>query len=263
HRCTGVGRCRAETVTGDTVMCPSYQATRDEKDSTRGRARVLQEAVSGALPGGLRAPEVREVLDLCLACKGCLSDCPTGVDMATYKAEALHAAYRRRLRPASHYTLGWLPRWAALAGLAPGAANALLHAGPLTGLIKRLGGIDPRRELPYFAPKRFRRHRPPRSESRPGRPAEVPGRTAPGLTALLGGATFSHPLAPEIALAASEVRGGAGVAVAVPRAWLCCGLPWFAAGQLTTARRRLPRTVDALARHARGGMPIIALEPAS
>jgi len=261
HRCTGVGRCRAETVTGDTVMCPSYQATRDEKDSTRGRARVLQEAVSGALPGGLRAPEVREVLDLCLACKGCLSDCPTGVDMATYKAEALHAAYRRRLRPASHYTLGWLPRWAALAGLAPGAANALLHAGPLTGLIKRLGGIDPRRELPYFAPKRFRRHRPPRSESRPGRPGEGPGRTAPGRTALLWVDTFTDHFAPEIALAAIEVLGRAGVAVAVPRASLCCGLTWISTGQLTTARRRLRRTVDALARHARAGMPIIALEP--
>ena len=108
-------------------MCPSYLATRDEKDSTRGRARVLQEMVNGTLvAGGWRAPEVREALDLCLACKGCSSDCPTGVDMATYKAEVLHQAYRRRLRPITHYSLGWLPRWARLAS--QGAEARQRHA---------------------------------------------------------------------------------------------------------------------------------------
>ena len=122
HRCTGVGKCRADTTATGGVMCPSFLATREEKDSTRGRARVLQDAVAGHLgPAGLAAPEVHEALDLCLSCKGCASDCPTGVDMASYKAEALHARYRRRLRPRSHYALGWLPRWARLASRAPAA----------------------------------------------------------------------------------------------------------------------------------------------
>nr|MDQ6937956.1 FAD-binding oxidoreductase [Actinomycetota bacterium] len=107
HRCVGIGKCRADTTETGGVMCPSYLATRDEKDSTRGRARVLQEMVNGTLvENGWRAPEVHEALDLCLSCKGCASDCPAGVDMATYKAEALHQRYRRRVRPAAHYALG-------------------------------------------------------------------------------------------------------------------------------------------------------------
>ena len=98
------------------VMCPSYLATRDEKDSTRGRARVLQEALDGTLVDGLGDPAVSEALDLCLSCKGCARDCPTGIDMATYKSEALHQTYAGKVRPRSHYTLGRLPTWARLAG---------------------------------------------------------------------------------------------------------------------------------------------------
>ncbi len=112
HRCVGVGKCRADTTATGGVMCPSFLATRDEKDSTRGRARVLQELANGSLVKGFGSDELAESLDLCLSCKGCSSDCPAGVDMATYKAEALYQRYRRRLRPMSHYALGWLPRWA-------------------------------------------------------------------------------------------------------------------------------------------------------
>ena len=161
HRCTGVGKCRADNTASGGVMCPSYLATRDEKDSTRGRARVLQELANGSLvSSGWQAPEVAEVLDLCLSCKGCSSDCPAGVDMATYKAEALYQRYRRRPRPASHYSLGWLPRWAALTARSPWLArlaNASLRVAPVAALVKRLGGIDHRRDLPRFAPQSFRR----------------------------------------------------------------------------------------------------------
>ena len=133
HRCTGVGKCRADNSAVGGVMCPSYLATREEKDSTRGRARVLQEMINGSdVRGGWRSPEVHEALDLCLSCKGCASDCPTGVDMAAYKAEVLHQSYRRRIRPASHYSLGWLPRWAKLASAAPRLANAAVRL-PLVG----------------------------------------------------------------------------------------------------------------------------------
>ncbi|MEP7024609.1 MAG: FAD-binding and (Fe-S)-binding domain-containing protein, partial [Actinomycetota bacterium] len=127
HRCTGVGKCRADSTATGGVMCPSYLATRDEEHSTRGRSRVLQEMVNGTLvTGGWRAPELHEALDLCLSCKACASECPAGVDMAAYKAEVLHQSYRRRLRPRSHYALGQLPRWARLAARAPRVANAML-----------------------------------------------------------------------------------------------------------------------------------------
>jgi ferredoxin len=114
--CIGIGRCRTHDRGEGTVMCPTYAATGDERDSTRGRARVLQEMLTGELvTGGWASPEVEEALDLCLACKGCSSDCPTGVDVATYKAQVLHERYRGRLRPVSHYSLGWLPRWTRIA----------------------------------------------------------------------------------------------------------------------------------------------------
>ena len=154
HRCTGVGKCVAPTTGG--VMCPSYLATRDEKDSTRGRARVLQEALDGSLVRGLADPAVTDALDLCLSCKGCASDCPTGTDMATYKAEALHQQYAGRRRPRSHYTLGRLPRWAALAGPVAGAANRMA-SGPLGRVAKAAAGVDRRRSLPAFATKTLRK----------------------------------------------------------------------------------------------------------
>ncbi len=125
HRCVGVGKCRADNTASGGVMCPSFLATRDEKDSTRARARVLQEVANGSLVQGFASDALAESLDLCLSCKGCSSDCPAGVDMATYKAEALHRRYRRKLRPPAHYALGWLPRWARLASRSPKLINRI------------------------------------------------------------------------------------------------------------------------------------------
>lgn len=242
HRCTGVGRCRADTTAAGGVMCPSYLATRDEKDSTRGRARVLQAMVNGALPGGWRAPEVREALDLCLACKGCRSECPTGVDMATYKAEVLHQRYRRRLRPASHYTLGWLPRWARFASRAPELANRALA---LAGRAVALGGIDPRRPLPPFARRTFRQwfaeHRPPIS----------------GSPVVLWVDTFTNHFTPQVGIAAVRVLERAGCSVTLSADGLCCGLTWISTGQLDAARRILGRSIAALP----AGVPVVGLEP--
>ena len=161
HRCVGVGKCRADNTASGGVMCPSYLATRDEKDSTRGRARVLQELANGSLvSSGWQSPEVTDALDLCLSCKGCSTDCPAGVDMATYKAEALYQRYRGKIRPAAHYSLGWLPRWAALTTRWPAAArlaNVFFRFAPAAALAKRLGGVDGRRDLPQFAARSFRR----------------------------------------------------------------------------------------------------------
>ncbi len=149
HRCTGVGKCRAG-VPG-TFMCPSYLATRDEKDVTRGRARILQEAANSQLVQAINSPEVLEALDLCLACKACSADCPAGVDMARYRSEALFRTYRGRLRPLSHYTLGWLPRLTRVTARVPGlaaVANAIMSVAPLRSLAFRIIGLDPRRSMP-------------------------------------------------------------------------------------------------------------------
>ena len=149
HRCTGVGKCRAG-VSG-TFMCPSYLATREEKDVTRGRARILQEAANSQLIKAIDSPEVLEALDLCLACKACSADCPAGVDMARYRSEALFRTYRGRLRPLSHYTLGWLPRLTRVTARVPGlaaVANAIMSVAPLRSLAFRIIGLDPRRGMP-------------------------------------------------------------------------------------------------------------------
>ncbi|HEY2286635.1 MAG TPA: FAD-linked oxidase C-terminal domain-containing protein [Streptosporangiaceae bacterium] len=252
HRCVGVGKCRADTTATGGVMCPSYLATRDEKDSTRGRARVLQELANGTLVRGFGSAEVAESLDLCLSCKGCSSDCPAGVDMATYKAEALYQRYRRRLRPAAHYSLGWLPRWARLAAHAPGAANAALRLPGLAALAKRAGGIDTRRPLPRFAPQTFR--------------AWFAGRPAPELApdrtpALLWVDTFTDHFTPEVGQAAVRVLEAAGYAVQITGEPVCCGLTWISTGQLDGARRQLRRTLRALGPALRAGTPVVGLEP--
>jgi FAD/FMN-containing dehydrogenase/Fe-S oxidoreductase len=243
HRCVGVGKCRADT---GGVMCPSYLATRDEKDSTRGRARVLQELANGSLVRGWAAKEVEESLDLCLSCKGCASDCPAGIDMATYKAEVLYQRYRRRPRPPAHYALGWLPRWARLASRAPRVANATLGRGRPAAIAKRVGGIDPRRSLPEFAPQTFRAWFANRPVSR-GRPL------------LLWVDTFTDHFTPSVGQAAVRVLERAGYSVRVTQKSVCCGLTWISTGQLDGARRQLRRSLDAL--EPFDGMPIVGLEP--
>lgn len=253
HRCTGVGKCRADNSATGEVMCPSYQATREEKDSTRGRARVLQEMINGTdVTGGWRSPEVHEALDLCLSCKGCASDCPTGVDMAAYKAEVLHQSYRRRIRPASHYSLGWLPRWAKLASVAPRLANRVLRA-PLVGPAGlALAGVDKRRTIPAFAPETFRSWFLRTISDEPG---------APGDEVLLFVDTFTNHFTPEVGIATVRVLQDAGYRPTLTAQQQCCGLTWISTGQLDAARRILGRTVDALAPAVDRGVPVVGIEP--
>ena len=272
HRCVGVGKCRADTTASGGVMCPSYLATRDEKDSTRGRARVLQEVANGTLVSGWDAPEVAESLDLCLSCKGCASDCPAGIDMATYKAEALYQRYRRRVRPAAHYSLGWLPRWAALAGRAPwlaGLANASLRPGPVAALAKRLGGIDRRRDLPRFAAPSFRQWFDGR-HAVAGPPAAPPAGAGDPHGGVAAGArkpvflwvdTFTNAFSPQVGRAAVAVLEAAGYEVRITGRNVCCGLTWISTGQLDGARRQLRRTLRALAPALDAGIPVVGLEP--
>ncbi|MFF5857855.1 FAD-linked oxidase C-terminal domain-containing protein [Streptomyces sp. NPDC012751] len=203
RRCVGVAKCRTTTATGPAVMCPSFRATGEEEHSTRGRARLLHEMLAGDLvTDGWRSTEVRDALDLCLSCKGCRSDCPVGVDMATYKAEFLHHHYAGRRRPAAHYSMGRLPewlRWASRARAVP-VINALAAAGPLARLGKRLGGLTPERDIPRLARRTFtgwwRGHRP--ATPAPAAPTGGPAASTGGPAASTGGpaAFIGGPAAP-------------------------------------------------------------------
>ncbi|MFH8346734.1 FAD-binding and (Fe-S)-binding domain-containing protein [Streptomyces sp. NPDC018045] len=263
RRCVGVAKCRTAAPGPAAVMCPSYRATGEERHSTRGRARLLHEMLAGeVITGGWRSEEVRDALDLCLSCKGCRSDCPVGVDMATYKAEFLHHHYAGRLRPAAHYSMGRLPRWLRAAAPAAPLLNALART-PLAAAGKRLGGIAPQREIPRLATEPFVRWWAQRAPSGTGTKASTPARTP---AVLLWPDTFTNYLAPEVGRSAVHVLEAAGLTVRLPaagrrRAPLCCGLTWVSTGQLDQARAVMRRTVDALHPLLADGTPLTVLEP--
>jgi FAD/FMN-containing dehydrogenase/Fe-S oxidoreductase len=251
HRCTGVGKCVAPAT--NHVMCPSYLATREEKDSTRGRARVLQEALDGSLVHGLADPAVHEALDLCLACKGCASDCPTGVDMATYKAEALYQRYdgpdARERRPRGHFLLGRLPRWAALAAPAAPVGNRVMRWAPVARAARAAAGIDQRRSLPTFAPRTLRRS------------ADTGRLGADQPDVWIWADSFTDHFRPSSAHAAIRVLESAGLRARVIEEDACCALTWITTGQLDAARRIVGRTVATLAPYVASGVPVVGLEP--
>jgi len=244
-RCVGVGRCRSD-VGG--AMCPSFLVTHDEVDSTRGRARSLQEMVRGELvTDGWRSNDVLRTLDLCLSCKACASDCPVGVDMATYKSEFLHHHYRRRIRPRTHYSLGWLPLLARAAGWAPSLANLPLRIGFVRRLLARLGGVTGEREVPRFHGRR--------SAWRGLRQHVVEDNS---VEAILFTDTFTRAFRPNLIGAAVESLNLTGVRVQ-PIQGLCCGLTWISTGQLGRAKKVIARTVAAL--DDGSTIPIVVLEP--
>ncbi|MFW6773988.1 FAD-binding and (Fe-S)-binding domain-containing protein [Nocardioides sp. CPCC 205120] len=255
HRCTGVGKC----VVGGTgpstgVMCPSYAATREEKDSTRGRARVLQEALSGGFVDGVEDPAVHEALDLCLACKGCANDCPTGIDMATYKSEVLHQTYAGKRRPRSHYVLGRLPMWARLTAPVAGLANTSLKAGPVAHLARSVAGVDQRRSLPSFASRTLRR-----SARSQGNAARLGADDQPDVW--IWADSFTNHFLPASGLAAVRFLEASGLRVRVIDERACCGLTWVTTGQLDTARRIAGRTAATLAPYVASGVPVVGIEP--
>ena len=247
-RCVGVGLCRRKD---HGTMCPSYMVTLEEKHSTRGRARLLHEMLRGeTIEGGWRSEEVKEALDLCLACKGCKGDCPVDVDMATYKAEFFAHYYERRLRPRSAYAMGLIYWWARLARIAPGVVNFLGRAPVLSGLVKKLGGIAPEREVPAFAKETFRQWFRRRGPS-----------TAEGERVILWPDTFTNFFHPEVGRATVAVLEGAGFRPVLPEAMLCCGRPLYDFGMLRKAKGLLREILDALRDEIRAGTPIVGMEP--
>ena len=247
-RCVGVGKCRNYE---EGVMCPSFRATREEEHSTRGRAHLLWEMTKGeVIRDGWRNQEVKKSLDLCLACKGCKSDCPVNVDVATYKAEFFSHYYEGRLRPRSAYAFGHIDRWARVASVAPWLANLPTQLPLLRNLAKWLAGMPQQRTVPRFASQTFRGW----FEKRPGKNPASP-------QVLLWPDTFNNYFLPDTAKAAVEVLEAAGFRVSLPRTILCCGRPLYDFGFLHRAKRLLLQTLEALAPEIEAGIPVVALEP--
>jgi FAD/FMN-containing dehydrogenase/Fe-S oxidoreductase len=248
ERCVGAGVCRRHE--GGT-MCPSYMVTREEKHSTRGRARLLNEMIRGeSIQDGWKSEAVKEALDLCLSCKGCKGDCPVQVDMATYKAEFLSHYFEGRLRPRTAYTMGMIHDWARLASLAPGIVNGITHA-PIVSALARMGaGIHPNRRVPEFAARTFKHWF--QTEHQP---------SSTGAPVILWADTFNNNFHPQTAAAATRVLEAAGFSVSVPRQDLCCGRPLYDWGMLDKAKARLSEILQALKDPIEHGIPIVVLEP--
>ncbi len=248
-RCVGVGLCRR--LDGGT-MCPSFMVTREEKDSTRGRARLLFEMLQGEVIGkhGWHDDAVKDALDLCLACKGCKSDCPVNVDMATYKAEFLSHYYEGRARPRSAFAFGLIYQWARLAAYAPGLFNFLTQTPFLGDVGKWMVGMAPQRRIPALAPQTFKawfRQRGPRNQDKP--------------PIILWPDTFNNYFLPETAQAAVRVLEAAGFQVVIPQANLCCGRPLYDYGFLDRAKELLREILAALGPQIENRVPVVGLEP--
>lgn len=246
-KCVGIGKCR-KTDAG--TMCPSYMATRDETHSTRGRARLLHEALTGdLLKDGFADHALYDALELCLSCKACKTECPASVDMAAYKAEFLANFYVTHRRPLPAHFFGHIHEFARVASIAPAFANSI-SGGAASRTFKRVLGLHPRRELPRFAatPFRnwFRRHAPQNPH---------------GSEVLLFPDTFNNFFEPEVAIDATSVLERAGFRVTIPSRDLCCGRPLYDQGMLDDARMRMLNALDALAPYAERGVKIVGLEP--
>jgi Fe-S oxidoreductase len=267
ERCVGVGSCR-NTVGG--VMCPSYRATGEEQHSTRGRAHLLWEMLSGALRHeGFQSRAVHEALDLCLSCKACKSECPVQVDMAAYNSEFLAQRYKGRPHPLHHYIFGFADRLARYGSLAPSLANAIL-TGPLTSpLIKRIAGVAHERQLPRLAPKSFQKAR--GFSTNLVQKAGAPGPSHLGTreekpddfshSVLLWPDTWNNYYHPQSLHAAEAVLSLAGFRVETPRGHICCGRPLYDFGLLSAARSYLAQVLRRMAPQIDAGLPFIFLEP--
>jgi FAD/FMN-containing dehydrogenase/Fe-S oxidoreductase len=259
-RCVGVGKCRQEQ---GGLMCPSFRVTREEEHSTRGRAHLLWEMTKGEIiKDGWNSEEVKASLDLCLSCKGCKSDCPVAVDLATYKAEFLSHYHEKHHRPLSDFAFGHIDRWARMASHAPALAN-LLQLPVIDEIAKSVLGIPPGRSLPRFARQTFRDW----FGKRPGL-AQRGLRFSSANSAMkdvsaeviLWPDTFNNYFLPHTAQAAVEVLESAGFSVKLPKAGLCCGRPLYDFGMLDRAKELLQRVLDSLSAEIIAGTPIIVLE---
>jgi FAD/FMN-containing dehydrogenase/Fe-S oxidoreductase len=256
-RCIGVGECRKHDAG---TMCPSYMATLEEAHSTRGRAHLLFEMLQGEVLDNLwKSDDVKQALDLCLSCKACKAECPTNVDLATYRAEFLSHYYESRGRPLHAYAFGMIDRWARMASAAPRLANAIGRAPGMATVIRRMLRLTAQRELPQFAPVSFRRRARQRGVPFCGGTNGGPAGRSGNVILWLD--TFNNYFHPDASEAALDVLTAAGLQVAVPQDHLCCGRPLYDFGLLNEAKTYLRRILGALGPEIDAGLPIVVLEP--
>jgi FAD/FMN-containing dehydrogenase/Fe-S oxidoreductase len=298
ERCVGVGACR-NTQGG--VMCPSYRATGEEQNSTRGRARLLWEMLAGALrKEGFESQAVFEALDLCLSCKACKSECPVQVDMAAWKSEFLAQRYKGRLHPLHHYIFGFSDQLARWGALTPALTNALLTGSLTSPLIKHIVGVAQERQLPRLAAKSYQKGRAAASETTnvpraakdssaisaqapggpgldsetwettkavapsarsPQTPGEHDSQPASVQHVFLWPDTWNNYYHPQTLAAAEKVLTLAGFKVETPQSHICCGRALYDFGFLGTARSYLVKILDRLGPQIEAGLPFIFLEP--
>ncbi len=250
--CNNNGHCRKFDAG---TMCPSYRVTRDEAHLTRGRANTLRLALSGQLGGeGFVSDSVREAFDLCVSCKGCRRECPTGVDMARMKVEFLHHDRAARGYSVRDRLVGMLPAYAPWASRFAPIVNAAQKLPGISHALHALSGFDPRRPMPAFSGEPWL----------PGQPADPPGGGAARQAVLLAD-TFNNFFEPANLVAARRVMEAAGFEVVAARADdsrpLCCGRTYLSAGMVEKAREESRRMIDALAPWIERGVPVVGLEP--
>lgn len=253
-RCVGIGKCRRKSAEHpqDDVMCPSFMVTHEERHTTRGRAHSLWEMLNGnVLADGWRDENVKEALDLCLACKGCKGDCPVNVDMATYKSEFLSHYWEGRLRPRHAYAFGLIDQWSRIASIWPGMVNLVTQTPGLSHLAKLMSGMPMGRRIPEFAPQTFKSW----FQKRGTRATATKGKV------ILWPDTFNNHFFPETAQAATEVLERAGFEVKVPAPHLCCGRPLYDYGFLDLAKQYLTKIMLTMQDDIENGVPMVVLEP--
>ncbi len=240
-RCIGLGACR-KVDSG--AMCPSYMVTLEEEHSTRGRAHMLFELLQGeVIDGGWKNEQVKQSLELCLACKACKSECPANVDLATYKAEFLSHYYKHKRRPLHAYAFGMIDEWAKLGSYAPRTANFLSNLS----LTRKALGLAPERQMPRLAATNFQQW--------------ARWRRVSAGNVVLWPDTFNNYYKPETSQAAWDVLTHAGFSVIVPQSHVCCGRPLYDFGMLDKAKLYLQRIMQVLASEIDAGLPIVVLEP--
>ncbi len=251
-RCVGVGKCRQPE--GVDVMCPSYIVTKEEKHTTRGRARLFFEMLQGdVITDGWKSKEVYDALDLCLACKGCTSDCPVHVDMPTYKSEFLYHHYKgfSRNRKRYMYAFGFIDKFSSAASMAPEVVNFLTQTPGFSYLAKKIAGLDQHRTIPKFAPMTLQTWY--KNRGGPKHPN--------GPKVILWPDTFNNHFHTDVGVASVEALEEAGYRVLMPTQHVCCGRPLFDYGFLDTARKYLRRTMNLLKDEVRRGTEIVGMEP--
>lgn len=254
-RCNGTAKCRARAPG---LMCPSYRATGEERYSTRGRARLLFEMTRGEiLHQQWNNAAIKEALDFCLACKGCKKECPTAVDMASYKAEFLFHYYQHNRRSRSTAWMARIGDWIHLAARVPRLSNWVARGRGIGQVSRRLAGTAAGRSFPALAQRSFRSLFVPDTPDAPGA-SDVSG----AHTVLLWVDTFNNHFHPQSATAAVQVLRAAGYRVLLPPRPLCCGRPLYDAGMLDLARQRLLQVVAGLQPFIHRGIPLVGLEPA-